>query len=90
MTKFCEVDECGVEVSEGCGTYTGRVLCPRCASSFRYWRGRGVAAFHHRQEQLAFLTSRANYLESHIGELVRAAKQRAADAHRRARDRRTH
>jgi hypothetical protein len=89
MAIYCDVRGCGTAVSEGCGSRSGRVLCKRCASAYAYWRRQGRAALDHRREQLEFLAHRSDYLTAHVGKLVKAARQRASEATRRAREART-
>jgi hypothetical protein len=78
--NLCETDGCGEEISEGCGSHGGLPICKKCRAVQYYWKKQGPKAFEHRREVLTFWTGRLDYLSTHVGKLVKQAKQRVIAA----------
>lgn len=81
---YCDIEGCGTEIPPGTGSQGGLPICPNCRQTRYYWRKRGAAALHYRQERLKFFESRLDYLAPHIGRMIRAARERVAAARDRA------
>ena len=82
MKKFCEVEGCGEELSEGAGTHGGMAICGGCRSALYYWRKQGPRAAAARRERLIFFSARMDYLAPHVGRMLKAARARLEDAQR--------
>ena len=76
----CETENCGGEISEGCGTRGGLPICQRCRSVQYYWRKQGPKAMQARRDSLEFWVARIDYLTPHIGRLIREARSRVSAA----------
>jgi hypothetical protein len=85
MTKYvCETENCGEEISEGCGTLGGLPICRKCRSVQYYWKRKGPKALAARRDSLEFFIGRIDYLTPHIGRLIKEAKAKVTAAHRGA------
>lgn len=85
MKRFiCETDDCGEEISEGCGSQGGLPICQKCRSAQYYWKKKGPKALAARRDSLEFFIGRIDYLLPHIGRLIKDAKSKVSAAHRSA------
>jgi hypothetical protein len=80
---YCEVDECGTELSPGTGSQGGLMICTKCRASKYYWTRKGNEAVKERQVRLGLWTNRMNYLAPYIGRVIRQAKAKVAAARER-------
>ena len=85
MKLFCEVEGCGNELSEHCGSKGGLMICSRCRSSSYYAKRHGLAWARARRESLQFWTARLEYFEPRVLQLTNNAKRAVSDAKARAR-----
>src|SRR5262245_26465757 len=78
--NICDVPGCENEIPDARGSQGGLRICNACSSSRYYWRRQGPRALFARRAKLVFWTSRVDYLEQHIGKIIRQAKRRVAEA----------
>jgi hypothetical protein len=87
--RFCEVEDCGVEISDGRGSQGGLPVCDACRGAQYYWNKKGSKALKARRERLQFFDKRFDYLQLHVARLVTDAKERVANARKRVAETRT-
>lgn len=84
--RFCEVPGCGNELTAGCGSHGGPLMCSRCRSALAYARAQKDPEWAtHRKERLEFLTERHEYLSPIVSRLIKRGAQRLSEARARAR-----
>lgn len=85
MKMICEVEGCGEELSEGCGSKGGPMICAGCRTSSYYWKGQSLAHMRHRRERLSLFTHRLEYYDKRVAEIVNAAQKSVVATKKRAR-----
>lgn len=83
--RFCEIDDCGEEISEGTGSHGGLAICPRCRGVQSYWKKKGPKEIAARKERLVFWEHRLDYLHPHIVKMLADAERRVDKAKHSAR-----
>lgn len=84
MKLMCEVASCGAELSEGTGSKGGPHLCPGCRTSSYYWKKQSLAHMRERRSRLGIFTSRLEYYDPRVAEIVNEATKTVAGSKRRA------
>jgi hypothetical protein len=85
MKLICEVEGCGNELSEHCGSKGGLMICGRCRNASYTARRNGLAWARARRENLTFWNARLEYFEPRILKITNQAKRAVAEAKARAR-----
>jgi hypothetical protein len=75
MKLVCEIDGCGNELSEHCGSKGGLMICGNCRGSSYYWKKKGVGAARERREKLQLYTHRIEYYEPRVLKMINEAKR---------------
>jgi hypothetical protein len=84
MKLICEVAGCGEELSDGCGSKGGPHICPGCRTSSYYWKKQSLTHMRHRRERLSLFTSRLEYYDPRVAQIVNEAQKQVATTKRRA------
>lgn len=84
MKMICEVEGCGEELSEGCGSKGGPMLCDGCRTSSYYWKGQSLTHMRHRRERLSLFSNRLEYYDKRVAEIVNAAQKSVVATKKRA------
>lgn len=90
MALLCEVDGCGNELSEGCGSKGGPMLCPNCRTSSYYWKKQPISAMRNRHERLNLYRHRLEYYQPKIAKVLNDARRSVAAAKARAHEAQVH
>lgn len=85
MKGLCEVDGCGEELSEGCGSKGGPMICAGCRTSSYYWKKQSLPAMRVRRERLSLFSHRLEYYDPRVAQIVNEAQKSVATTKRRAR-----
>jgi hypothetical protein len=84
MKMICEVDGCGEELSEGCGSKGGPMICAGCRTSSYYWKKQSLPAMRVRRERLSLFSHRLEYYDPRVAQIVNEAQKSVATTKRQA------
>lgn len=84
MKMVCEVAGCGEELSEGCGSHGGPMLCDSCRTSSYYWKKQSLSHMRHRRDRLSLFAQRLEYYDPRVAQIVNDAHKSVAGHKRRA------
>jgi hypothetical protein len=84
MKMICEVEGCGEELSEGCGSKGGPMICAGCRTSSYYWKGQPLTHMRHRRARLSLFSHRLEYYDKRVAEIVNDAQKSVVATRRRA------
>ena len=84
MKMICEVDGCGEELSEGCGSKGGPLMCDNCRTSSYYWKKQPLKAARFRFLRLDLFKHRLEHYEPRVAEIINEAQKSVAESKRRA------
>ena len=85
MKMICEVDGCGSELSEGCGSKGGPMMCSNCRTSSYYWKKKPLRAMRARHEALKLFAHRIEHYDPRVLQILNEARKSVATHNRRAR-----
>ena len=85
MKMICEVAGCNEELTEGTGSHGGPMICPNCRTSSYYWKKQSLSHMRHRRTMLSLFSSRLEYYNPRVAEIVNEAQKQVARTQRRAR-----
>jgi len=85
MKMICEVEGCGEELTEGCGSKGGPLMCAGCRTGSYYWKKQSLPAMRHRRERLALFTHRLEHYDPRVAQIVNEAAKSVVATKRRAR-----
>lgn len=78
MKMICEVEGCGEELTEGCGSKGGPMICAGCRTSSYYWKGQSLTHMRHRRERLSLFSHRLEYYDKRVAQIVNDAQKAVA------------
>jgi hypothetical protein len=84
MKMICEVEGCGVELSEGTGSKGGPMICPNCRSPSYYWKNKPLAAMKARRANLTLYGNRLEFYDKRVAMIVNDATKAVASTRRQA------
>jgi hypothetical protein len=84
MKMICEVAGCGEELSEGCGSKGGPMLCDQCRTSSYYWKKQPLKAARYRFQRLDLFKHRMEHYDPRVAEIVNDAQKSVAATKQRA------
>ena len=84
MKMVCEVAGCGEELTEGTGSKGGPHLCPGCRTSSYYWKKQSLPAMRVRRERLSLYSSRLEYYDPRVAQIINDAQKSVAGTKKRA------
>lgn len=84
MKMICEVAGCGEELSEGCGSKGGPMLCDSCRTSSYYWKKQPLKAARFRFSRLDLFKHRLEHYDPRVAEIVNDAQKSVANTKRHA------
>lgn len=85
MKMVCEVEGCGEELSEGCGSKGGPLICGNCRTSSYYWKKQSLPAMRARHVRLGLFRNRLEHYDPRVTKILNEARKSVAAHNRRAR-----
>ena len=85
MKMICEVEGCGAELSEQCGSKGGPMICANCRSPSYYWKKKSLAEMRQRRENLVLFGHRLEYYDKRVAQIVNNAQKAVIKSQKRAR-----
>jgi hypothetical protein len=84
MKLICEVEGCGIELSEGTGSKGGPHMCPACRTSSYYWNKQDLDHMRERHVRLGLFRNRLEHYNPRVTKILNDAKKAVAHARQRA------
>jgi len=84
MKMICEIEGCGVELSEGTGSKGGPMICPNCRSPSYYWKGKPLSAMRQRRANLTLYGHRLEFYDKRVAQIVNDAAKAVTNTRRQA------
>ncbi|HZO54876.1 MAG TPA: hypothetical protein VFB63_19370 [Bryobacteraceae bacterium] len=84
MKMLCEVEGCGEELTEGCGSKGGPMMCAQCRTSSYYWKKQSLPAMRYRRERLSLFSHRLEHYDPRVAQIINDANKSVAGTKRRA------
>ena len=85
MSLVCEVPGCDNDLTPGCGSQGGPMLCKQCYSSQFYWKKKPFAAIEHRRWQLSRFLGRFDHFGTYMGNFHERQRKKAKNIKSRIR-----